>query len=80
MANTGNRASQQWRALYEAAVLELDHGKLLQPIAEAQHAIMDRMEDLSRSEGRSESEALMNAPNALRDLHKMADSDAQTRE
>jgi hypothetical protein len=35
MPHTGNRASPQWCALYEAAVLELDHGKLLQRIAEA---------------------------------------------
>ena len=78
MANTGNRASPQWRALYEAAVLELDHSKLLLRIAEAKHAIMALMEDLNRSEGSSESEALINALNALRVLHKLAASEGQS--
>ena len=80
MANAGNRASPLWRTLYEAAVLELDRDKLLQRISEAQHAVMDRMEDLNRSEDRFESEALINALNALRDLRKMAASDGQSQE
>jgi len=79
MANAGDRALQ-WRTLYEAAVLELDRNKLLQRIAEAQHAIMGRIseyEDMNRSEDGFESEALINALNALRDLRKIADSDGQ---
>ena len=50
MANTRSRASPQWRTLYEAAFLELDRNKLPQRITDAQQAIMDRMEDLNRSE------------------------------
>ncbi len=42
-------ASSRWRVLYEAAVLELDSKKLAALIAEAERAIMDRMEDLKRS-------------------------------
>ena len=34
-ANTGKRASPNWRALYEAAVLELDPEKIPASIAEA---------------------------------------------
>ena len=72
-ANTGKRASPNWRALYEAAVLELDPEKIPARIAEAQRAVMDRMEDLNRSSDGAESQALMNALNVLRDLRKMAD-------
>ncbi len=72
-ANAGNRASPNWRALYEAAVLELDPEKIPARIAVAQRAIMNRMEDLNRGDG-SESEALMNALNVLWDLRKVADA------
>lgn len=71
-ANTGSRASPDWRALYEAAVLELNPEKIPARIAEAQHAIINRMEDTNRSDG-SESEALINALNVLQDLPKMAE-------
>ena len=54
-ADTGNWASANWRPLYEAAILELDHRKMVERIAEAERAIMDRMEDLNRCDG-SESE------------------------
>jgi len=40
---------------------------------------MDRIEDLNRSSDGSESQALMNALNMLRDFQKMADGDGQTR-
>ena len=76
-ANTGNRASPHWRVLYEAAVLEIDVKKLPQRIAQAQSAIMDRVEDLNHCCDGSESEALMDALNVLRDLRKMADADGQ---
>lgn len=72
-ANTGKRASPNWRVLYEAAVLELDPEKIPARIAEAQRAVMDRIEDLNRTSDGAESEALMNALNVLRDLRKMAD-------
>jgi hypothetical protein len=58
-AKAGNRASPDWRALYEAAVLELDLEKIPARIAEAQRAVMNRMEDQNRSDG-SESEVLKN--------------------
>jgi len=77
MAGAGNRASPQWRGLYEAAVLELDHDKLLERIAEARKAILDRVEDLFRLEVGTEDEELMSALIALGDLRKMADSDGQ---
>lgn len=61
-----------WRTLYEAAVLELDWNKQLEFIRGAEHAIMDRIEDLNRSDG-SGSEALVDALDALRTLRKIAD-------
>jgi hypothetical protein len=76
-ANTGNRASPHWRALHEAAVLEIDVQKLPQRIAQAQSAIMDRIEDLNHSCDNSESQALMDALNVLRDLRKMADAEGK---
>jgi hypothetical protein len=78
--NTGSRGSPHWRTLYEAAILELDCGQVLQRIAEAQRAIMDRMEDMNRSENGSESEALIKALNVLRDLRKMADAKGEFQE
>jgi hypothetical protein len=74
-ANTGNPASPHWRTLYEAAVLELNPEKILGRIAEAQGAVMNRMEDLNRSSDGSEGEALINALNVLRDLCKMAEAE-----
>ena len=74
-ANTGSRASPHWRVLYEAAVLEIDVKKLPHRIAEARNAIMDRVEDLNHSCDSSESEALIDALNVLRDLRRMADAD-----
>jgi hypothetical protein len=62
-ANTGSRASPHWRVLYEAAVLEIDAEKLPQRIAQAQSAIMDRVEDLNHSCDGSESKALIDALN-----------------
>jgi len=80
MADAGDLAFPQWRALYEAAVLELDQDKLLQRIDEAKHAIMDRMEDLGRSKGGTENEELMNALTALGDLHRLAESNGKSQE
>jgi hypothetical protein len=74
MANSGNRAYSHWYTLYEAALLEFDLDKLRQRITEAQHAVMDRILVLNGSDGGSESEALINALIALRDLKKIAES------
>jgi hypothetical protein len=78
-ANTANRAAPEWRALYEAAVLELDPKQMPERIAQAERAIMNCMEDLNRSDG-SESEALLNALNVVRDLRRMLDSDGKAQQ
>ncbi len=65
-----------WRPLYEAAVLELDPKQMAERIAQAERAIMNGMEDLNSGDG-SESEALLNALNVVRDLGRMMDSDGK---
>lgn len=63
-------ASSRWRVLYEAAVLELDSKKLAALIAEAERAIMDRMEDLKRSGESLESASRMRALDLLHNLRR----------
>ena len=66
MGDSGKHGSPNWRDLYIAAVLEMDMSQLQSRLAEAERAIMDRMEDLNRSGDGSESAALMDALNMLR--------------
>jgi len=66
-----------WRTFYEAAVLELDANKQLELIAEAEHAIMDRMDDLNRSTDGSERQMLENGLTVLGQLRKIADKTAK---
>jgi len=81
MATAGDRASLQWRTLYEAAVLELDRPRLLQRIAEAQLAIMDHLEHFEpKSDGDTENGELMNALTVLGVLHKLAATEGQSQE
>ncbi len=77
MDATGNRVSANWRALYEAAVLELDREKLRLRILEAERAVLGRLQDLQRVNDGAESQELNNALNVLRDLRKMAGEDGQ---
>jgi len=60
-----------WRSLYEAAIMESDGRKFLERITEAKHAIMDRLENLNRSNDGFETEALMNALNALGEISQL---------
>jgi len=75
--DSGNREVPYWRTLYEAAVLELDSNKQLERIAEAEHAIMDRMDDLNRSNDGTEREMLENALTVLAQIRKIADKVAK---
>ena len=76
-ANTGNRASPHWGALYEATLLEVDVEKLPQRIPQARNSITDRVKGLNHSCDNSESQAWMNAPNVLRHLLKKPDADGK---
>ena len=51
--------------------MELDGCKFLERITEAKHAIMDRLENLNRSNDGFETEALMNALNALGEISQL---------
>ena len=51
--------------------MELDGRKFLERITEAEHAIMDRLQHLNRSNNGFETEALMNALNALREITQL---------
>ena len=66
--------SQDWKSLYEAAVLELNPQRMLQRINEAEYVILKCLEQ-NRSETPSdaEGEMLLNALNAIRDLRQMSE-------
>jgi hypothetical protein len=54
-------ASNEWLQLYEVALSENDPTKVRDRIAEARHAILDRIEDLLTSPYTAEHHALNNA-------------------
>ncbi len=66
----------RWRVLYEAAVLELDRGKLPQRIQEAQAAITSCLQDLEDGAAACDKESLMNALLVLRDLSNISSKDS----
>ena len=78
-AGTGQRTSPLWRALYEAAVLEIDPEQLPLRIVAAEIAISHRMQDLDHCGDGSERDALIDALQVLRDLRKMADENGSGR-
>ena len=60
---------EQWQPQYEAAVLELDPNNLSQRVAEAEAAILKRLQTLSVTSGDElEREAIQNALDILRFL------------
>jgi hypothetical protein len=64
--------SQEWKRLYEAAMLELNSELLYRKIEEAQQAITQRALTLSQGPGdRLEQQALANAHLALEDLKRI---------
>jgi len=66
----------EWRTLYEAAILETDRNKISQLIFEAEHAIMDRIEDLNRSgDSSAERGELLRALRLLRILRGEANDE-----
>lgn len=65
-----------WQELYQAALLELDPTKLLERIAAARSAVLDRIEDrFSTKSSDSERLALRNALDALTTLRMIAQRD-----
>jgi len=62
--------SANWQEIYQAALLELDNGKMVQRISEARHAILDRAEEILTSSPSDERGALNDALQALRVLEQ----------
>jgi hypothetical protein len=69
--------AQQWRQLCEAAVLELDPAKLLQRIAEARSAVVDRIEDTPSKPSHGEQLALCDFLATLAVLRTIAERQAR---
>ena len=63
--------SAQWKQLYDAALLELDKGKMPDRITEARRAIHDRAEEILLSSSLAEHRALNNALHCLQILEKV---------
>ena len=77
MTTTANHGtSPEWRHLYEAAVLELDRGRLPVRIEEARRAILQTLEYLDPAD--AQTEPLINALQVLRDLHRIGTEDEET--
>jgi len=64
-----------WRQLCQVAFFELDPEKLLQRIAEARNAVLDRIEDCHSRPADREGYALREALEALNTLRKIAQRD-----
>jgi len=62
-----------WKELYQAAILELDGGKLPGRISEARRAINDRAEETSTSSSLTENRALHNALRTLKLIEEVAE-------
>ncbi len=75
--NTPNDTSDapDWRQLCQVAFLELDPEKLLQRIAEARDAVLDRIEDCHSRPAHREGYALREALEMLNTLQKIAQRD-----
>ena len=65
----------QWKQRYQAAILELDSAKLLQRIAEARSAVLDRIEDGFSKPSDGEQLAQRDALETLSTLRKIAERD-----
>jgi hypothetical protein len=63
--------SATWHEFYQAALLELDSGKLSQRISDARHAILDRAEAILTASPSEERGALNDALRALRVLEEV---------
>jgi hypothetical protein len=65
----------QWKQRYQAAILEPDPAKLLQRIAEARSAVLDRIEDGFSKPSDGEQLAQRDALETLTTLRKIAERD-----
>jgi hypothetical protein len=72
----GNDAAHpEWRQLCQAALLELDRARLVQRIAEARNAVLDRIEDGFSKSPHGEQLELRDALQTLSSLQRVAERD-----
>jgi hypothetical protein len=79
MSNTNDATHPEWRQLCQAAFFELDAVKLVERIAEARRAILDRVEDNFSKPSNGEQYALRNALETLNTLQELAERDIRER-
>jgi len=68
-------AAHEWRQLCQAAFFELDPINLLERIAKARSAVLDRIEGTLPKPINDEKHALRNALETLSTLHELAERD-----
>ncbi len=79
MTDIRNDAVHEWLQLCHAAFFELDPVKLLERIAEARSAVLDRIEDRLSEPINGEQYALRNALETLSTLRELAERDIRER-
>jgi hypothetical protein len=75
MTDIRNDAVHEWLQLCQAAFFELDPVKLLERIAKARSAVLDRIEDTLSKPVNDEQSALRKALATLSTLHELAERD-----
>ena len=75
-ASDGPTHAAMWRQLYESALLELNRNRLLERIAVARRAILDRAEEIMTKPPSDEQRALYSALRTLRTLEDVAAREA----
>ena len=73
MSDINNAAHPEWRQLCQAACFELDAVKLVERVAEARSAILDRVEDNFSKPNNTEQYALRKALETLSTLRELAE-------
>ena len=73
MSDINNAAHPEWRQLCQAALFELNPVKLLERIARARNAVLDRIEDGYSKPPTSEQGALRDALSTLDCLRKITE-------
>ena len=73
MTTAGTPGPQNWKELYQLALVELDPTKLPQRVADARVAVLNRIEDTLKNPGIGEQQMLNDALNGLRVLRQEYD-------
>jgi hypothetical protein len=74
MSTNGTPRPQDWKELYELAILETNPAKLAPLIADAHKAILDRIQETLTKPLSAETERLSDALNGLRTLRQEVNS------